>query len=53
VVVLPLPLSLRDIEELLAERGVTVTRHWLRRAVDKHGVVLDILVQQRRDQTRR
>jgi DDE domain len=24
--------------------------HWLWRAVDKHGVVLDILVQQRRDQ---
>jgi putative transposase len=86
------PLSLRDVEELLAERGVTVTyetirawcmkfgpsyaaglrrrrarpsdkwhcdevqlkikgkRHWLWRAVDKHGVVLDILVQQRRDQ---
>jgi putative transposase len=85
-------LSLRDVEELLAERGVTVTyetirawcarfgpsyaaglrrrrarpsdkwhldevqlkikgkRHWLWRAVDKHGVVLDILVQQRRDQ---
>jgi hypothetical protein len=81
-------LSLRDVEELLAERGVTVTygtirawcikfgptyaaglrrrrarpsdkwhldevqlkikgkRHWLWRAVDKHGVVLDILVQQ-------
>ena len=85
-------LSLRDVEELLAERGVTVTyetirawcakfgptyaaglrrrrarpsdkwhldevqlkikgkRHWLWRAVDKHGIVLDILVQQRRDQ---
>ena len=85
-------LSLRDVEELLAERGVTVTyetirawcsefrpgyaaglrrrragvsdkwhldevqlkikgeRHWLWRAVDKHGVVLDILIQQRRDQ---
>jgi putative transposase len=84
-------LSLRDVEELMAERGVTVTyetirawcakfgpsyaaglrrrrahpsdnghldevqlkikgtRHWLWRAVDKHGVVLDILVQQRRD----
>jgi putative transposase len=25
-------------------------RHWLWRAVDQHGVVLDILVQQRRDQ---
>jgi len=90
--VLPFSLSLRDVEELLAERGVTVTyetirawcskfgpgyaaglrrrrartsdkwhldevllkikgkRHWLWRAVDKHGVVLDILVQQRRDQ---
>ena len=87
-------LSLRDVEELLAERGVTVTvtyetirawcskfgpnyaaglrrrrasvsdkwhldevqlkikgkRHWLWRTVDKHGVVLDILIQQRRDQ---
>ena len=85
-------LSLRDVEELLAERGVTVTyetirawcakfapiyaaglrrrrarpsdkwhldevplkingkRHWLWRAVDKQGVVLDILVQQRWDQ---
>jgi len=85
-------LSLRDVEELLAERGVTVTyetirawcakfgpsyaaelrqrraqpsdkwhldevqlkingqRHWLWRAVDQHGVVLDILVQERRDQ---
>jgi putative transposase len=85
-------LSLRDVEELMAERGVTVTyktirewcskfgpvyalqlrrrrprpsdkwhldevqlkikgkRHWLWRAVDKNGVVLDILVQQRRDQ---
>ena len=85
-------LSLRDVEELLAERGVTVTyetirawcskfgpgyaaglrrrragvsdkwhlgevqlkikgkRHWLWRAVDKHSVVLDILIQQRRDQ---
>src|ERR1700716_4059998 len=26
-------------------------RHWLWRAVDRHGVVLDILVQERRDQT--
>jgi putative transposase len=86
-------LSLRDVEELLAERGIIVTyetirawcgkfgpnyaaglrrrrahaiddkwhldevqlkikgkRHWLWRAVDKHGVVLDILFQQRRDQ---
>jgi putative transposase len=85
-------LSLRDVEELLAERGVSVTyetirarctkfgpsyaaalrrrrarpsdkwhmdevqlkikgtRDWLWRAVDKHGMVLDILVQQRRDQ---
>jgi hypothetical protein len=85
-------LSLRDVEELLAERGVTVTyetirawcakfgpsyaaalrrrrarpsdkwqldevqlkikgkRHWLWRAVDGHGVVLDVLVRQRRDQ---
>ena len=85
-------LSLRDVEELLAERGARVTyetirawcarfgpsyaaglrrrrarpsdkwhldevllkikgkRHWLWRAVDKQGIVLDILVQQRRDQ---
>src|SRR5919206_2502369 len=85
-------LSLREVEELLAERGVSVSyetirawcatfgpgyatglrrrqartsdkwhldevllkiegkRHWLWRAVDKDGVVLDILVQQRRDQ---
>jgi putative transposase len=28
-------------------------RHWLWRAVDLHGVVLDILVQERRDQIRR
>jgi putative transposase len=27
-------------------------RHWLWRAVDKHGVVLDILVQERRDAAR-
>jgi putative transposase len=85
-------LNLRDVEELLAERGVAVTyetirawcskfgpsyaaalrrrraqtsdkwhldevqlkikgkRHWLWRALDECGVVLDILVQQRRDQ---
>ena len=85
-------LSLRDVEELLAERGVAVTyetigqwvrrfgpvfaqelrrrgrrpgdklhldevalkingrRHWLWRAVDQHGFVVDILVQSRRDQ---
>ena len=85
-------LSLRDVEELLAERGITVTyetvrawcakfgptyaaglrrrralpgdkwhldevllkikgkRHWLWRAVDQRGAVLDILVQQHRDQ---
>jgi putative transposase len=85
-------LSLRDLEEMLAERRVTATyetirawctrfgpsyaiglrrrsarpsdkwllgevqlkikgkRHWLWRAVDKHGVVLDILIQLRRDQ---
>jgi len=34
-------------EVLLKIKG---KRHWLWRAVDKHGVVLDILVQQRRDQ---
>ena len=85
-------LSLRDVEELLAERGVTVSyetigqwvrtfgpvfaqelrrrgrrpgdklhldelalkingrRHWLWRAVDQHGFVVDILLQSRRDQ---
>ena len=85
-------LSLRDVEELLAERGVAETyetigqwvrtfgpvltqelrrrgrrpsdklhldevalkingrRHWLWRAVDQHGFVVDILVQSRRDQ---
>jgi putative transposase len=85
-------LSFRDVQDLLAERGVVVShetirqwcttfgatfaaglrrrrvragdkwhldevalkirgkRHWLWRAVDKYGVVLDILVQQRRDQ---
>ena len=84
-------LSLRDVEQILAERGVVVThesiRHWCRkfgaefakrlrrrrprpgdtwhldevfirirgvlhylwRAVDQHGVVLDILVQEKRD----
>jgi putative transposase len=25
------------------------TRHWLRRAVDQHGIVLDVLVQSRRN----
>src|SRR3979411_3344996 len=34
-------------EVLLKIRG---TRHWLWRAVDQHGVVLNILVQERRDQ---
>ena len=85
-------LSFRDVQDLLAERGMIVSheairqwcakfgaafaaklrrrrvragdkwhldevllkirgkRHWLWRAVDQHGVVLDILVQQRRDQ---
>ena len=85
-------LSFRDVQDLLAERGVVVShetirqwcttfgatfaaglrrrrvragdkwhldevalkirgeRHWLWRAVDQHGVVLDILVQERRDQ---
>jgi putative transposase len=84
--------SFRDVQDLLAERGVVVShetirkwctkfgvafaaglrrrrlragdkwhldevalkirgkRHWLWRAVDQHGVVLDILVQERRDQ---
>ena len=75
--------SLRDVEEMLAERGLDLTyetvrrwvtkfarelrkrptgrwhldkmfakiagqRHWLRRAVDDEGEVLDILVQSRR-----
>jgi putative transposase len=85
-------LSFRDVQDLLAERGLIVShetirqwctkfgatfaaglrrrrvragdkwhldevllkingkRHWLWRAVDQHGVVLDILVQERRDQ---
>src|SRR6266571_7029136 len=85
-------LSLRDVQDLFAERGVIVSheticqwctkfgaafaarlrrrrarpgdkchldevllkiggkRHWLWRAVDQNGIVLDILVQQRRDQ---
>jgi len=85
-------LSFRDVEELLAERGIVVSyeavrhwcytfgpsyaadlrrrraqpgdkwhldevllnirgkRHWLWRAVDQNGIVLDILVQERRDQ---
>src|SRR5437870_2392338 len=85
-------LSLRDVQDLLAERGIIVShetirqwctkfgatfatglrrqrvragdkwhldevllkingkRHWLWRAVDQHGVVLDVLVQERRDQ---
>jgi putative transposase len=84
--------SFRDVQDLLAERGIVVShetirqwctkfgatfaagirrrrlpagdkwhldevalkiggkRHWLWRAVDQHGVVLDILVQARRDQ---
>ncbi len=86
-------LSFRDVQDLLAERGIVVShetirqwctkfgatfaaglrrrrgrtgdkwhldevalkirsgkRHWLWRAVDQRGVVLDILVQERRDQ---
>jgi putative transposase len=85
-------LSFRDVQDLLAERGIIVSheairqwctkfgasfaaglrrrrvrtgdkwhldevalkirgkRHWLWRAVDQHGLVLDILVQERRDQ---
>ena len=85
-------LSFRDVQDLLAERGIVVShesirawcskfgpsyaaglrrrraragdkwhlhevalkicgrRYWLWRAVDQHGVVLDILVQERRDQ---
>ena len=86
-------LSFRDVQDLVAERGIIVShetirawcskfgpsyaaglrrrraragdkwhldevalkirgkRHWLWRAVDQHGVILDILVQERRDQT--
>jgi putative transposase len=85
-------LSFRDVQDLLAERGIVVSHesirqwctkfgatfaaglrrrrvragdkwhldevalkirgrhHWLWRAVDQHGVILDILVQERRDQ---
>jgi putative transposase len=56
-------LSLRDVEELLLERGVVVTYETIRcrcvtlrgepyllwRAVDEHGAELDVLVQKRRD----
>jgi putative transposase len=55
-------LSLRDVELILAQRGVFVSyetvRRWcekfgesfaLWRAVDQNGVVLDVLVQKRRD----
>src|SRR3954471_10284730 len=72
-------LSLRDVELILSERGITVSHarklrqrrpkpgdtwhldevflkingelHYLWRAVDQHGVVLDILVQDRRNAT--
>jgi putative transposase len=50
------------VEEMLAARGIGVShetdkvvtnisgkRNWLWRAVDQHGVVLDILVQSRRN----
>src|SRR5205085_783511 len=40
-------LSLRDVELILAERNGVL--HYLWRAVDQHGVVLDILVQDRRN----
>src|ERR1700716_144694 len=92
VALLPFPSQLRDVQDLLAERGIVVSheairrwcvkfgaafaaglrrrrvragdkwhldegalkmrgrRHWLWRAVDQHGVILDILVQERRDQ---
>jgi putative transposase len=57
------PLGLRMVEELLAARGIIVSHetvrqwalkiagvtHWLWRAVDQTGVVLDVLVQRRRD----
>ena len=46
-------LSYRDVEDLLAERGMAVTiggrRFWLWRAVDDEGEVLDLLVQRRRE----
>src|SRR5215218_6332261 len=57
------PLSLRMVEEMLAGRGIVVShetvrqwaikiagvQHWLWRAVDQTGMVLDVLVQSRRD----
>ena len=62
-------LRYRDVEELLFERGIEVSResirawwpldemrvvvggvtHWLWRAVDEHGAVLDVLLQRHRD----
>jgi putative transposase len=45
-------LSYRDVEELMAERGVLTIhgqRQYLWRAVDQDGRVLDILLQRRRD----
>ena len=42
-------LSTADVEDLLAERGVIVSRETIRRAVDANGDVLDILVQGRRN----
>ena len=37
------PLSLRDVEELLAERGIDSRRTYLWRAVDVEGEVLEAL----------
>jgi putative transposase len=50
-------LSHRDIEDLLAERGIVVSRefkingkqHYLWRAVDQDGEVVDVFLQARRD----
>src|ERR1700756_4503335 len=45
------PLSLRMVEEMLAARGISIAgkKHWLWRAVDQDGFVLDVLAQSRRD----
>ncbi len=42
-------LSFRDAEDLLAQRGVTVTYETIRHWCDQDGDVIDILVQSRRD----
>jgi putative transposase len=44
-------LNHRDIEDLLAERGVNGKRHYLWRAVDQDGEVVDVHLQAKRDGT--